>query len=75
MKILVVDDTQEARDKLSNILSEMPEVELIGTAAFALSGAMIAIERKLDLFGVLIAPSIFPYFLHLLQSEVTHVSV
>ena len=27
--------------------------ELIGTVAFAISGAMIAIERKLDLFGVL----------------------
>lgn len=26
--------------------------ELIGTAAFAISGALIAIERKLDLFGV-----------------------
>lgn len=39
-KILVVDDTQEARDKLSNILSEMPEVELIGTAA----NGMCAIE-------------------------------
>ena len=31
----------------------MEYLELIGTAAFALSGAMIAIERKLDLFGVL----------------------
>ena len=27
--------------------------EMIGTVAFAVSGAMIAIERKLDLFGVL----------------------
>jgi len=27
--------------------------EMIGTVAFAISGAMIAIERKLDLFGVL----------------------
>ena len=27
--------------------------EIIGTIAFAISGAMIAIERKLDLFGVL----------------------
>ena len=27
--------------------------EIIGTVAFAISGAMIAIERKLDLFGVL----------------------
>ena len=26
--------------------------ELAGTAAFAISGAMTAIERKLDLFGV-----------------------
>ncbi len=28
--------------------------ELIGTAAFAISGALIAIERKLDLFGVVL---------------------
>ena len=28
-------------------------LELFGTVAFAISGAMIAIERKLDLFGVL----------------------
>lgn len=27
--------------------------ELIGTAAFAISGALIAIQRKLDLFGVI----------------------
>lgn len=27
--------------------------EIIGTVAFAISGAMVAIERKLDLFGVL----------------------
>ena len=27
-------------------------VEIIGTIAFAISGAMIAIERKLDMFGV-----------------------
>lgn len=27
--------------------------EIIGTAAFAISGALIAIERKLDLFGVI----------------------
>lgn len=27
--------------------------ELIGTAAFALSGALLAIQKKLDLFGVL----------------------
>lgn len=28
-------------------------VEIIGTIAFAISGAMIAIERKLDMFGVI----------------------
>lgn len=28
-------------------------VEIIGTIAFAISGAMIAIERRLDLFGVI----------------------
>ena len=28
-------------------------IEIIGTVAFAISGAMIAIERKLDLFGVI----------------------
>ena len=28
-------------------------VEIIGTIAFAISGAMTAIERRLDLFGVL----------------------
>ena len=39
-KILVVDDTQDARDKLSTILNEMPDVELIGTA----SNGMCAIE-------------------------------
>ncbi len=39
-KILVVDDTQEARDRLSHILSQMPEVELVGTAA----NGMCAIE-------------------------------
>ena len=39
-KILVVDDTQDARDKLSTILNEMPDVELIGTAA----NGMCAIE-------------------------------
>ena len=32
-KILVVDDSQEVREKLSAMLKEMPEVELIGTAA------------------------------------------
>ena len=39
-KILVVDDTQDARDKLSIILNEMPDVELVGTAA----NGMCAIE-------------------------------
>lgn len=29
-------------------------VELIGTVAFAISGAMLGIERKLDLFGVIV---------------------
>ncbi len=29
-------------------------IELLGTIAFAISGAMIAIDRELDLFGVLI---------------------
>ena len=28
--------------------------ELIGTAAFALSGALVAIHKRLDLFGVLL---------------------
>ena len=28
-------------------------IEIVGTVAFAISGAMIAIERNLDLFGVL----------------------
>lgn len=28
-------------------------LELIGTAAFAISGAMVALERRLDVFGVL----------------------
>ena len=31
----------------------MEYLELIGTAAFALSGAMIAIDKGADLFGVL----------------------
>ncbi len=39
-KILIVDDAQEARDKLSAIIKEMPDVELIGTAA----NGMCAIE-------------------------------
>lgn len=39
-KILVVDDSQEIRDMLSKLLIEMPEVELIGTAA----NGMCAIE-------------------------------
>lgn len=29
-------------------------VELLGTIAFAISGAMLAIERKMDVFGVLV---------------------
>lgn len=29
-------------------------VEVLGTIAFAISGAMLAIERKMDLFGVLV---------------------
>lgn len=37
---------------------EMQEIfyilEIIGTAAFAVSGAMVAIERRLDLFGVVL---------------------
>lgn len=28
-------------------------VEVLGTIAFSISGAMLAIERKMDLFGVL----------------------
>lgn len=37
--------------ELSDIL--FAAVELIGTVSFAVSGAMIAIKRKLDLFGVI----------------------
>ena len=29
-------------------------VEILGTIAFAISGAMIAIDRELDVFGVII---------------------
>ena len=29
-------------------------VELIGTVAFACSGAMVAIERRLDLLGIIV---------------------
>lgn len=39
-KILVVDDSQEMRDKLSSILSEMQGIEFVGTAA----NGMTAIE-------------------------------
>ena len=28
-------------------------IEVLGTIAFAISGAMLAVERKMDLFGVL----------------------
>ena len=29
-------------------------LELLGTVAFALSGAMVAVERRTDLFGVVV---------------------
>ena len=31
-------------------------LELIGTAAFAASGALTAIKRRFDLFGVIMCP-------------------
>ncbi len=64
-KILVVDDSQEVRERLSRLLEKMPEVELIGTAINGMN-ALEMIERlkphivlldiimpQLDGFGVM----------------------
>lgn len=48
-KILVVDDSQEVREKLSNILKEMPEVELLGTAANGMCAIEMIARQKPDL--------------------------
>ncbi len=48
-KILVVDDSQEVREKLSNMLKEMPEVELIGTAANGMCAIDMISNKKPDL--------------------------
>ena len=39
-KILIVDDSQEVRERLSSTFDKMPEVEIVGTAA----NGMTAIE-------------------------------
>ncbi len=48
-KILVVDDSQEIRDKLTGILSEMPDVELIGTAANGMCAIEMIARQKPDI--------------------------
>ncbi len=48
-KILVVDDSQEVREKLSAMLKEMPEVELIGTAANGMCAIDMIATKKPDL--------------------------
>lgn len=48
-KILVVDDSQEVREKLSAMLKEMPEVELIGTAANGMCAIDMIASKKPDL--------------------------
>ena len=32
-------------------------LEAVGTVAFAVSGATVALQRKLDIFGVLLLPA------------------
>ncbi len=48
-KILVVDDSQEVREKLSNVLKDMPEIELIGTAANGMCAIDMIATKKPDL--------------------------
>ena len=48
-KILVVDDSQEVREKLSAMLKEMPEVDLIGTAANGMCAIDMIANKKPDL--------------------------
>lgn len=48
-KILVVDDSQEVREKLSAMLKEMPDVELIGTAANGMCAIDMIANKKPDL--------------------------
>ena len=48
-KILVVDDSQEVREKLGAMLKEMPEVELIGTAANGMCAIDMIANKKPDL--------------------------
>lgn len=48
-KILVVDDSQEVREKLSAMLKEMPEVDLIGTAANGMCAIDMIASKKPDL--------------------------
>lgn len=48
-KILVVDDSQEIREKLSKILSEMPGVEYIGSATNGMKAIEIIERQKPDL--------------------------
>ena len=48
-KILVVDDSQEVREKLSAMLKEMPEIELIGTASNGMCAIDMIATKKPDL--------------------------
>ena len=48
-KILVVDDSQEAREKLSAIIKEIPEAELVGTAAHGMGAIEMVGRLKPDL--------------------------
>ena len=48
-KILVVDDSQEVREKLSSVLKDMPEIELIGTAANGMCAIDMIATKKPDL--------------------------
>lgn len=48
-KILVVEDNQETRSKLLNLLSEMPEIKLIGTAENGMSAIEMINRLKPDI--------------------------
>lgn len=47
-KILVVDDSQEVRERLSKMLGQMPEVELLGTAANGVTALEMIGRQKPD---------------------------